>query len=190
MITRLNIRLLTITHRGMLKTSGLNGIPATVSMLQTLATTRGNVVSVERKEIRSGITYRTWFVRPRGVKTSNTKMPTVNTATTLVISPCLARTCIKQAPGRIILPQRSAVQGCSTMGEGNGERHGLRTRSHMGSRTVRVDPCFAGTESQHRYGCGRRVHQTGEHTGGGKHRIRSRPQSFGSSGNGTSPTTG
>ena len=52
------------------------------------------------------------------------------------------------------------------MGEGNGERHGLRTRSHMGSRTVRVDPCFAGTENQHRYGCGRRVYPTGEHTGG------------------------
>src|SRR5215831_4333608 len=88
-------------------------------------------------------------------------MPTVNTATTLVISPCLARICIKRAPSRIILPHRSAVQGCSTMGKGNSERHGLLTRHHIESRTGRVDPCFAETENHHLDGCGRRVYQTG-----------------------------
>jgi hypothetical protein len=64
-------------------------------MLHTLATVRGNVNPVERKEIRSGTRYRTWFVRPRGVKISNTKIPTVNAATTPEMSPCLAWICVK-----------------------------------------------------------------------------------------------
>jgi hypothetical protein len=85
----------------MLNTSGLKNIPATVRMLQMLATARGNAGLVKRKEIRSGTTYRTWFVRPRGVTISNAKTPIVNTATMLVISPCLVRTYIDRTPAEL-----------------------------------------------------------------------------------------
>ncbi len=64
-MTKLNRRLPAVTHRGIWNTSGLTIQPATVSTLQMLATLRGSVLFAERKESRSGMTQRNWFVRRR-----------------------------------------------------------------------------------------------------------------------------